>query len=263
MKAMSLWNSDHKLSASDSYPKNARALTYETSFNQALRHMTSSDGLKVHRWLAKQRVRARSGDTQGRAHPYLFDDLLGLLHHIAAWRPIDQWQSAPSKVRQKYASRVSELARDLAKALDESKRPSWPSAFHLFDPDVLHHALNVDPSYKRPFRAVIDSKANGGVFEIAATSDPHWPRQLERQQLVPLLLRLAEHVERARHSRVPDARPGTGIPNQRTLSRHLAEWFAEHYDGKVPHDQVANLVNAMVPSEDSPATRVTVRQWVR
>jgi len=230
------------------------AAAHRPAFANALELLASEGAAAAHRWIIKH----REGDCI-----YLFGptsppkDVVDLAHHIADWAPISLWQASPASARRAYCKRVAKLARDLAALLNENVRPDLPTAWNLFDPQLIQAALEADPSF-RPVPLLIEQ---AGVRRRArARIKPAWPRPLRLQRTGPMLSRLAEHVESAQHDRLTDSRPNTGNPHQRTAARHLAAWFQQNYR-RIPNEVVADLVNLMVPSRDSPATDVSVREW--
>lgn len=228
------------------------------AFGSALELLASADARAAHLWLVRHRD-AVDQYPHGRGLQKVPSDVLALSHHIAAWRPIDRWHSAPAAVRRTYSRRVAALARDLAEALAEEVRPEVPAACDLFDSEVIEDAMDADPAC-RPIPLVIATVGGlsraGGLARIY----PGWRKQLSRQQLVPMLSRLAKHVESKELVRLSDARPKTGNANHRSFARHLSDWFERSY-GEVPNGIVADLVNLMLPSLDSTATDVSVREW--
>ncbi|WP_022947688.1 hypothetical protein [Methylohalobius crimeensis] len=189
-------------------------------------------------------------------------NLVFLLHCVATFQDLTDWDRTPSEERLIHANDVAAKARELADLLEKSLVPHWPSATDLFDEESAANILRVIPEAMQ----FLDEHQ-----EMSADLFLSFLSFLRPQKLPPILRRLANYADEKADEPKREPRPNTGRANARCVNlrafgRHLAGRLKPFY-GTVPSAVIAACVNIKYPDinpdTDQAVTAETVRGWLR
>lgn len=201
---------------------------------------SNPDAVKVVEWLERNNDKKRN---------HFLQKIAFLADKLTSYKEIDAWEGAPMKDRISHSRRVTKLARELAAALDEDIRPTYPPALELFDEE---RAIDI-------MRA-LSSKWYFGHLSTKAKKLSRRFLSPDYQRLQPMLKRLAIFSEEATKAEQRDKRPSFPNANARAFARQLAGYFKQFYD-RTPNEIIAACVCLKFPEIDPVPDESTIRAW--
>ncbi len=160
---------------------------------------------------------------------------------VATRKPLTAWEGVSATDRSDRIERIANLSGELAKLLAKTDNPALPVALDLFDVENVPAAL---------------------IAGLSLVDAPKELLVLRRQQVGPILKRLAAVIARERRRRVRETRPNTGAPNVRALGRETAAWFERQYS-TTPYEVIADIVTLATEKERGSMGAGEVREWLR
>lgn len=200
--------------------------------------------------------------------------LSGLARFMVAVEEVPTtWDRAPQHLRDQRAKRVKRLAEALAAELQREPRLPSPDLLAMLDddsakgiidalrPGTLRLGLAHAGLPKSRFRDVpilrheADNWSASAIILADCVPGP-------RTELSSMLHRLAEFAEHSASAKRSDARPRTGTPDVRVMSRKLSQYFESAY-GVFSDATVAHCLAIYWPDllKENPPTARDVKNW--